>query len=174
MRTPLLISALAVSVALAAGLRAQTATDANLGATLVVNASTPTHTFSWWGTSGFHYIVETSTDLLSPWVSIADYNPSGADAPISVAFDTSAPRMFFRVFQIDPADLTATTDADGDGLADKWEQFFFSGLSLSAADDPEPDGFSNAEEFVAGTKPNQAPDASSAAILSLSVWTPFR
>jgi hypothetical protein len=160
MRTPLFIPALALSVALAAGTRAQTATDGNLGSTLSADSSTtpPTYTFSWWGKSGFHYIVETNPDLLSPWVFLPNYNPSGADAVLGVQFTTDSDRYFFRVTQFDPNDITALTDSDGDGLADKWEQYYFGDLSRDGSGDFDGDGLSDRFEFQGGGNPIADPE----------------
>ena len=44
-------------------------------------------------------------------------------------------------------------DADGDGLADAWEQSHFLTLSPSAAEDPDGDGYNNGEEYHAGSDP---------------------
>jgi hypothetical protein len=151
------------------------ADEQNLDQILTIDQGTtpPTYTLAWWGTAGFHYLAETSNDLVT-WTHAPNFNPSGANDVLSVSFSLPGARNFFRVIQFDPNDLTGFRDSDFDGLPDTWETFYFSGLGFSAADDNEPDGFSNLEEVIAGTKPNQAPDANSAAILSLSVWTPFR
>lgn len=155
---------------------AQTATEENLGSRVTVDASTTplTYTFTWWGKFNSHYIVQASTDLLNPWIFIPDFNPSGADGVLGIGYESADPRVFFRVYQFDPTDLSTFADTDTDGLPDIWEQFHFNGLGFNGTDDNEPDTFTNAEELVAGTRPDEAPDASSAAILNLSVWTPFR
>jgi hypothetical protein len=46
-----------------------------------------------------------------------------------------------------------TTDADGDGLADQWEQFYFGRTNVNPNEDPDNDGFDNAAEFAAFTNP---------------------
>jgi hypothetical protein len=50
----------------------------------------------------------------------------------------------------------ATGDADGDGLLDSWELQFFGDLSQEAAGDFDSDGFTNLEEFSAGTDPTDS------------------
>lgn len=169
-----------IALLVSCGLQAQTATDENLGSRVFVDTSTstPVYNFTWWGKTGFHYIVQSSTDLLSPWAFFENFNPSGADSVLGIGISPEGgvliPKLFFRVYQFDPSNLSTLPDTDNDGLPDIWENFHLGGLGFNSTDDNEPDGFSNLEEVVAGTKPDQAPDASSAAVLNLSVWTPFR
>lgn len=47
-------------------------------------------------------------------------------------------------------------DSDGDGLPDWWEMQYFGGLQYGANDDPDGDGYTNLEEFNAGTDPTDA------------------
>jgi hypothetical protein len=49
------------------------------------------------------------------------------------------------------------TDADGDGLPDAWERLHFGSLNATGGgpdDDPDGDGFTNQQEHIAGTDPN--------------------
>ncbi len=48
------------------------------------------------------------------------------------------------------------SDSDNDGLPDVWEEQFFDNLDQTAQGDPDSDGLNNAEEFEAGTKPDNA------------------
>ncbi len=52
------------------------------------------------------------------------------------------------------------SDTDGDGLPDAWEEanFGVGNLSQGPGDDPDGDGDSNAEEYAAGTDPNDPGD----------------
>ncbi len=50
----------------------------------------------------------------------------------------------------------ASTDLDNDGLDDDWELQFFGSLAESAQGDFDGDGYSNEEEFIAGTEANNA------------------
>ena len=61
-----------------------------------------------------------------------------------------------RIEAIDLQLGNALIDADGDGLADAWEQQYFGGLSANPADDPDGDGMNNLREFRAGTNPTDA------------------
>lgn len=56
------------------------------------------------------------------------------------------------------SDVGPGTDSDGDGLADLWELNFFGSLQLHGDADPDGDGASNREEFLAGTLPGDASD----------------
>jgi type VI secretion system secreted protein Hcp len=46
------------------------------------------------------------------------------------------------------------TDTDADGLPDAWEMQYFGTLAYGANDDPDHDGLSNYQEYIAGTNPN--------------------
>ncbi len=50
----------------------------------------------------------------------------------------------------------ASADSDGDGLPDAWEMQYFGTLNYGPNDDPDHDGLSNYQEYLAGTNPNDA------------------
>ncbi|MFQ5884459.1 MAG: hypothetical protein ACE5IO_05100 [Thermoplasmata archaeon] len=52
-----------------------------------------------------------------------------------------------------PRSIVANEDSDQDGLPDWWELEYFGDLSYGADDDPDNDGFTNLEEYEAGTSP---------------------
>jgi hypothetical protein len=136
------------------GLCAQTATEPNLGSKLTVNSSTlpATYTFSWWGTTGYHYLVMSSPDLIT-WNFLPNFNPSGAGAVLSIQFATDAKKYFFRTLQFDPNDVPASIDTDGDGLPDKWELYYFGDLSRNGAGDWNNDGMLDRDAFRYGLDP---------------------
>lgn len=53
-------------------------------------------------------------------------------------------------------DLLKIVDTDQDGLPDWWETEHFGNLAQSATDNPDSDHFSNIEEFLTGTSPDDA------------------
>lgn len=154
MRHPIFaLCALCVGSTLTA--HAQTADESNLGSTLVIDGTTepPTLNFSWWGKYGYHYIVETSEDLLNPWTFYVGSAVRGEDAPISVGVATSATRYFLRAIQFDPNDVSGLTDSDNDGLPDKWELYHFGNLDRDGTGDWNNDGLLDRDAFRFGLDP---------------------
>jgi hypothetical protein len=148
-------SLLSLGFLICGGLHSQTAIDQNLGATLALTGPTvpPTFTFSWWGKTGSHYIVETSFDLLNPWAFLTNYNPPGTDSALGIEFTTDSARVFFRAYQFDPNDISGLADTDGDGLPDKWETYYFGDLSRNGDYDPDGDGLGAKVAFDFGLNP---------------------
>ncbi len=113
---------------------------------------------SWWGYDENFYFIETSSDLhewtLLPAIEL------GGDEPITLGFDFSAARLFWRLrYSDDPESELLSADLDGDGLSVYREYDLGSdpfnpdtsgdgvfdgialklGLSLSPPEPPEPD-----------------------------------
>ncbi|HLC57916.1 MAG TPA: hypothetical protein VJH95_05055, partial [Candidatus Nanoarchaeia archaeon] len=52
-------------------------------------------------------------------------------------------------------DTTGSEDGDQDGLPDRWEERYFDDVEFyTSDDDPDNDGFTNIQEYVSGTDPN--------------------
>jgi 3-phytase len=83
-----------------------------------------------------------SNHKLVPWESIAN----AFDPPLRI--DTAW----------DPRRVGAPSsgDSDGDGLPDSWEERYFGDLDENGAGDPDGDGFTNLEEYAAGSDPTDA------------------
>jgi YD repeat-containing protein len=52
-----------------------------------------------------------------------------------------------------PVNYTLVADADGNGLPDAWELQYFGHTGVNPNDDPDRDGFSNLQEYIADTNP---------------------
>ena len=52
--------------------------------------------------------------------------------------------------------ITPGLDSDGNGLPDAWELLNFGATNIDPTADPDNDGMSNLDEYVAGTKPKDA------------------
>lgn len=63
----------------------------------------------------------------------------------------------YTEFVINPSN-EVVVDGDGDGLPDEWEIANFGTLAYNSYDDPDGDGYTNIEEFVAGTSPAEIMD----------------
>lgn len=150
----------------AAVLSAQTADQDNLG----VNLNPTINQLSWWGVPGNHFLVQVQTELGTPWIFVPSFNPAGEDGVLARGVPTPEPdeKLFYRIIQFDPTDITGHADTDNDGLPDIWEMYQFGDLSHNGSGDDDADGISNLREFQGGNNPNEAQATASA---SLTTYT---
>ena len=59
-------------------------------------------------------------------------------------------------------------DSNANGLPDAWERIYFGGLGVDPNADPDGDGMSNLEEYLAGTTPTNSSDALQITDLTIS------
>ncbi len=64
----------------------------------------------------------------------------------------------WNVTQYSGSTNIVSLDSDHDGLPDAWEIKYFNTLAYGPNDDPDHDGLSNYQEYIAGTNPN-SPDS---------------
>src|SRR5207247_3530882 len=62
----------------------------------------------------------------------------------------------FAVLQTDT--IPGGTDSNANGLPDAWERTYFGTLGVNPDADPDGDGLSNKEEYLAGTNPTNSSD----------------
>ncbi len=68
-------------------------------------------------------------------------------------------------------ELSATFDADADGLPDWWEMFYFGHLDYGPEDDPDGDGVDNLTEFLQGRDPTVGAEADEEGQIALLIYT---
>ena len=155
---------------------AQTATDPNLGTRLVRDNSTGAFTLSWWSRSGDNYLVEWSHDLVTwdyvPIPAIDLTLPPGPDGVQAMAVVSPTMPLFLRIDHFDPDHVAGVDDKDGDGLPDKWEQFYFGVLSQDGSGDANHDGLLDRDAFRYGLDPRGEDESGNPAMVEQFEYDP--
>jgi len=139
-------------------LHGQSASDLNEGAQ-VVPSTTPDHyLFSWWGKQDRFYVIEHSTDLLSPWDHIPAIEP-GYDDVAQWGFATNADKFFLRLKYTDDA-LTGAFhgDDDLDGIINGVE-LLLGYSAVTANGNSDGDLLTDRQELALGLDPDDNSDA---------------
>jgi hypothetical protein len=118
-------------------------------------------------TNGFGYIVvdEVRYNDKAPWPPAADGSGPSLQRIIISAFGDDP--INWAAAGPTPGRSLAEADTDSDGLPDVWEQANGTSVFIpDADDDPDGDGQTNQQEYIAGTHPNDS--ASSLKVTSMS------
>ena len=84
-----------------------------------------------------NYFIEVKSTAAQGFQSPSGFSSYGSRGEYNLYFD----------------ELFIIGDQDGDGMLDGWEQQYFGTLDNSSLDDYDGDGFSNLDEFIAGSDP---------------------
>jgi hypothetical protein len=148
----------AILIGLAGRAFAQGPSDLNSGSLLSYNGTS--YTFSWWGVSGYTYLIKTSDDLVN-W-SYLPIVESGSNAVIQWGFTSSASNLFLKLeyITVPAVSLSGTLsgpDNNGNGLPDDWELFHYGMLGVNPnALAPLENGLTNLQCYQQGINPPTA------------------
>ena len=91
------------------------------------------------------------------WNTTADLGALGTNVVLRArAQDQASTNLFSAWSAAMPYTILPNPDTDGDGLPDAWEMAAFGNLDQNGSGDFDHDGFSNLNEYLAGTNPNDA------------------
>jgi YD repeat-containing protein len=98
---------------------------------------------------------------VSSWAADYSYQYDAAGRLLSVSWPEaqSISYEYDAAGNILNSSFSLVADSDGDSLADAWERANFGGLGEGAGGDFDRDGFSNLNEFLAGTDPKSSASA---------------
>jgi hypothetical protein len=153
----LLAVILAILACLTLGAYAQGPFDLNAGSQIAYSGSTGAYTFSWWGTAGNTYLIETSDDLVN-WTYLPIVE-TGFNTVTQWGFTSTSSNLFLRLEYITvPANQLSGSvfngpDNNGNGLPDDWELFYFGYLGVDPNLDPDGEGFTNLQDYQNGNNP---------------------
>ena len=104
------------------------------------------------------YVLVEHIDFLNiaPWPAGADGTGSSLQRQVGASYGNDPTNWFAAAPTALAANTTTAFDADADGLPDAWELQYFPSISDPRATpnaDPDGDGFTNLQEYLAGTNP---------------------
>ena len=143
-------------VLITGGAFGQSASDLGEGLRAELTSTAGVTAIKWWGKAGRTYFVQSSATLLPDSWQYMPVVDSGAEAISSWNLQTSAERMFVRLVYTDQlySGSASLADFDGDGLTNAQEVAANGPHSDPFVADSDWDGYSDADEALAGTGAN--------------------
>jgi hypothetical protein len=131
--------------------------DLNAGSQLIYSGSTGAYTFSWWGVTGYTYLIETSDDLIN-WTYLPIVE-TGSNSVIQWGLTSNSSNLFMQLeyITVPASDLSGAVfngPADpSNGLPGDWELFYFGCLGVDTGMDPNGEGFTVLQDYQNGNNP---------------------